>query len=63
MVCVLVGEGFKMMKGWNVNVDAKSVHLDPTVYSDPNKFNPSRFDVRITRSPALLIELNCFNEN
>ncbi|KAM1012446.1 hypothetical protein ACFX13_043290 [Malus domestica] len=37
-------EGFKIKRGWNVNVDAKSVHLDPTVYTDPNKFNPSRFD-------------------
>ncbi|XP_021831531.1 abscisic acid 8'-hydroxylase 3 isoform X2 [Prunus avium] len=37
-------EGFKIKRGWNVNVDAKSVHLDPTVYNDPNKFNPSRFD-------------------
>lgn len=46
MVCVFVGEGFRIKKGWNVNVDAKSVHLDPTVYIDPGKFNPSRFDVR-----------------
>ncbi|XP_062021766.1 3beta,22alpha-dihydroxysteroid 3-dehydrogenase isoform X2 [Rosa rugosa] len=37
-------EGFRIKKGWNVNVDAKSVHLDPTVYIDPGKFNPSRFD-------------------
>nr|XP_011459540.1 PREDICTED: abscisic acid 8'-hydroxylase 1 isoform X1 [Fragaria vesca subsp. vesca] len=37
-------EGFRIKKGWNVNVDAKSIHLDPTVYIDPDKFNPSRFD-------------------
>ncbi|XP_043713164.1 abscisic acid 8'-hydroxylase 2 [Telopea speciosissima] len=37
-------EGFKIKKGWIVNIDAKSIHLDPTVYHDPNKFYPSRFD-------------------
>ncbi|XP_050366455.1 cytochrome P450 85A1 isoform X2 [Argentina anserina] len=37
-------EGFRIKKGWNVNVDAKSIHLDPTVYIDPDTFNPSRFD-------------------
>ncbi|KAF7829643.1 abscisic acid 8'-hydroxylase 4 [Senna tora] len=37
-------EGFKIKKGWNVNVDARSIHLDPTVYSEPNDFNPSRFN-------------------
>ncbi|KAF3446348.1 hypothetical protein FNV43_RR11527 [Rhamnella rubrinervis] len=40
--CVI--EGFRIKRGWNVNIDARSVHLDPTVYGDPNKFNPSRFD-------------------
>ncbi|PON54926.1 Cytochrome P450, E-class, group I [Parasponia andersonii] len=37
-------EGFKIKKGWNVNIDAREVHLDPTLYKDPNKFNPSRFE-------------------
>ncbi|KAJ6405800.1 hypothetical protein OIU84_013714 [Salix udensis] len=37
-------EGFKIKKGWNVNVDAKSIHLDPNQYNEPNKFNPSRFN-------------------
>ncbi|XP_042497334.1 abscisic acid 8'-hydroxylase 3 [Macadamia integrifolia] len=37
-------EGFKIKKGWIVNIDARSIHLDPTVYHDPNKFYPSRFD-------------------
>ncbi|XP_029127863.1 abscisic acid 8'-hydroxylase 4 isoform X2 [Cajanus cajan] len=39
--CVI--EGYKMKKGWNINIDARSIHHDPTVYSDPNVFNPSRF--------------------
>ncbi|KAF2310027.1 hypothetical protein GH714_006241 [Hevea brasiliensis] len=37
-------EGFKIMKGWNINIDAKSIHLDPILYEEPNTFNPSRFD-------------------
>ncbi|KAM7517202.1 hypothetical protein LguiA_006785 [Lonicera macranthoides] len=37
-------EGYKIKKGWNINVDARSVHLDPNVYDDPDKFIPSRFD-------------------
>uniref|UniRef100_A0A803NN53 Uncharacterized protein n=1 Tax=Cannabis sativa TaxID=3483 RepID=A0A803NN53_CANSA len=37
-------EGFKIQKGWNVNIDARAVHLDGTVYNDPSKFNPSRFE-------------------
>ncbi|XP_058220777.1 abscisic acid 8'-hydroxylase 4 isoform X1 [Rhododendron vialii] len=36
--------GYKIKKGWNVNIDARSLHLDPTVYNDPDKFIPSRFD-------------------
>ncbi|XP_052201546.1 abscisic acid 8'-hydroxylase 4 isoform X2 [Diospyros lotus] len=36
--------GYKIKKGWNINIDARSIHLDPTVYNDPNKFIPSRFD-------------------
>lgn len=38
-------EGFTIKKGWNVNVDAKSIHFDVTIFHDPNKFIPSRFDV------------------
>ncbi|XP_059460971.1 abscisic acid 8'-hydroxylase 2 isoform X2 [Corylus avellana] len=37
-------EGFKIKRGWNVNIDARSIHVDPVVYNDPNKFNPPRFD-------------------
>lgn len=37
--------GYKIKKGWSVNIDVKSVHFDPELYSDPYKFNPSRFDV------------------
>ncbi|KAJ7957775.1 putative Cytochrome P450 [Quillaja saponaria] len=37
-------EGFKIKKGWNINIDARSIHFDPNVYKDPNTFNPSRYD-------------------
>ncbi|WOK97789.1 abscisic acid 8'-hydroxylase 4 isoform X2 [Canna indica] len=37
-------EGFKIRKGWIVNVNARSVHYDPMAYDEPFKFNPSRFD-------------------
>ncbi|KAK8596720.1 hypothetical protein V6N12_065200 [Hibiscus sabdariffa] len=38
-------EGYKIKKGWNVNIDARSIHLDPRVYSEPHKFNPWRWKV------------------
>jgi len=38
-------KGYKIKKGWNINIDARSIHLDPTVYSEPHKFNPLRFEV------------------
>ncbi|CAN1835556.1 Abscisic acid 8'-hydroxylase 3 [Linum perenne] len=38
-------EGYKIMKGWNINVDCRSIHLDPNLYKEPTKFNPSRYDV------------------
>ncbi|KAI3968916.1 hypothetical protein MKW92_043408 [Papaver armeniacum] len=37
-------EGFAIKKGWMVNIDAKSIHLDSTVYNDATRFNPARFD-------------------
>ncbi|XP_021284229.1 cytochrome P450 87A3 [Herrania umbratica] len=37
-------KGYKMKKGWTVNIDVTSIHLDPMVYSEPNSFDPSRFD-------------------
>ncbi|KAL6624657.1 hypothetical protein ACP70R_031978 [Stipagrostis hirtigluma subsp. patula] len=36
--------GFHIKKGWIVNVDARSLHYDPTVYDNPTVFDPSRFD-------------------
>ncbi|KAL6865178.1 hypothetical protein ACP4OV_016329 [Aristida adscensionis] len=36
--------GFHIKTGWIVNVDARSLHYDPTVYDNPTAFDPSRFD-------------------
>ncbi|MBA0693382.1 hypothetical protein Goari_003756 [Gossypium aridum] len=38
-------EGYKIKKGWNVNIDARSIHLDPMLYNEPNNFSPSRWKV------------------
>ncbi|XP_014510103.1 abscisic acid 8'-hydroxylase 3 [Vigna radiata var. radiata] len=37
-------EGYKIKKGWSVNLDVVSIHHDPEVFPDPEKFDPSRFD-------------------
>ncbi|KAH6782535.1 hypothetical protein C2S52_000594 [Perilla frutescens var. hirtella] len=37
-------DGYKIEKGWSVNLDVVSIHHDPQIFPDPEKFNPSRFD-------------------
>ncbi|GLT39174.1 hypothetical protein SLA2020_133800 [Shorea laevis] len=37
-------DGFKIKKGWHVNIDATCIHYDPDLYENPKQFNPSRFD-------------------
>lgn len=37
--------GYKIKKGWSVNLDVVSIHHDPEVFPNPQKFDPSRFDV------------------
>ncbi|KAL2892711.1 Abscisic acid 8'-hydroxylase 4 [Bienertia sinuspersici] len=36
--------GYTIKKGWNINVDAKSLHFDPTLHQHPHEFIPSRFE-------------------
>ncbi|KAB1203806.1 Cytochrome P450 85A1 [Morella rubra] len=48
-------EGFKIKRGWNVNINAKSIHLDPMVYNDPNQFNPTRYDVGLSLHGNLIL--------
>lgn len=38
--------GYLIPKGWKVQVWSRSVHMDPEVYPDSKKFNPSRWEVR-----------------
>ncbi|XP_073020232.1 abscisic acid 8'-hydroxylase 3-like isoform X1 [Primulina eburnea] len=37
-------DGYKIEKGWSVNLDVVSIHHDPEIFPDPEKFDPSRFD-------------------
>ncbi|CAN6327070.1 unnamed protein product, partial [Urochloa humidicola] len=43
--------GFQISKGWIVNIDARSMHYNPTIYDNPTVFDPSRFDGEDTRQP------------
>ncbi|PUZ64400.1 hypothetical protein GQ55_3G141100 [Panicum hallii var. hallii] len=43
--------GFQISKGWIVNVDARSLHYDPTIYDNPTIFDPSRFNGEDTKPP------------
>ncbi|KAL2503685.1 Abscisic acid 8'-hydroxylase 3 [Abeliophyllum distichum] len=36
-------DGYKIQKGWSVNLDVVSIHHDPKFFPDPQKFDPSRF--------------------
>jgi cytochrome P450 len=38
-------DGYQIKKGWSVNLDVVSIHHDPEVFTDPYKFDPSRFSV------------------
>uniref|UniRef100_A0ACD5TKV8 Uncharacterized protein n=1 Tax=Avena sativa TaxID=4498 RepID=A0ACD5TKV8_AVESA len=37
--------GYLIPKGWKVQLWYRSVHMDPEVYPDPKKFDPSRWEV------------------
>ncbi|CAL4902502.1 unnamed protein product [Urochloa decumbens] len=43
--------GFQINKGWIVNIDARSMHYDPTIYDNPTAFDPSRFNGEDTKQP------------
>ncbi|KAF6164799.1 hypothetical protein GIB67_037704 [Kingdonia uniflora] len=37
-------DGFQIRKGWSIILDVVSIHHDPNIFPDPEKFDPSRFD-------------------
>ncbi|CAD6207529.1 unnamed protein product [Miscanthus lutarioriparius] len=37
-------DGYGIKKGTSVNLDVVSIHHDPSVFVDPERFNPNRFD-------------------
>ncbi|KAG2553020.1 hypothetical protein PVAP13_9KG498926 [Panicum virgatum] len=40
---IFVNADYLIPKGWKVQLWYRSVHMDPEVYPDPKKFNPSRW--------------------
>lgn len=47
-------QGYKIKKGWSINIDVKSVHFDPSLYTEPYNFNPSRFDEEANKPYSFL---------
>lgn len=37
--------GYIIPKGWKVLTWSRAIHMDPTNYLNPEKFNPSRWNV------------------
>ncbi|OEL20125.1 Cytochrome P450 88A1 [Dichanthelium oligosanthes] len=46
--------GYLIPKGWKVQLWYRSVHMDPQVYPDPSKFNPSRWEGHSPRAGTFL---------
>ncbi|OEL27506.1 Cytochrome P450 88A1 [Dichanthelium oligosanthes] len=46
--------GYLIPKGWKVQLWNRSVHMDPEVYPDPTKFNPSRWEGYTLRAGTFL---------
>nr|ARI45597.1 ent-kaurenoic acid oxidase [Cocos nucifera] len=46
--------GYLIPNGWRVQTWYRSVHMDPEVYPDPKKFNPSRWDGLTPKSGTFL---------
>lgn len=46
--------GYIIPKGWKVQLWYRNVNLDPEVYSEPKKFDPSRWDGLVPRAGTFL---------
>ncbi|KAF5198546.1 Cytochrome p450 [Thalictrum thalictroides] len=46
--------GYLIPKGWKVQIWMRNVHLDPLVYADPKKFDPSRWDEYTPKAGAFI---------
>ncbi|CAK9309764.1 unnamed protein product [Citrullus colocynthis] len=44
--------GYIIRKGWSIPIWHRVVHMDPQIYSDPQKFDPSRWDNYIPKAGA-----------
>ena len=40
--------GYTIPKGWTVQIWSVAVHMDSQIYSNPQDFDPSRWDVCFT---------------
>lgn len=52
--------GCEIKKGWSVNLDVVSIHHDPDVFPNPEKFDPSRFDVSSIKFLPDSLQVNSF---
>nr|ASB17943.1 cytochrome P450 CYP88A85 [Polygala tenuifolia] len=50
----VIMNGYKIPKGWKVLIWNRAVHMDPEVYTNPQEFNPSRWENRIVRPGTYL---------
>jgi len=51
--------GYIIPKGWKVLTWFRNVHLDPEIYPDPKKFDPSRWEVRRDKHSTMKCLCNC----
>ncbi|CAM0870157.1 unnamed protein product [Alopecurus aequalis] len=44
-------DGYCIPKGWQVLLSANATHMDPSIFLEPHKFDPSRFDKPRSATP------------